>query len=80
MKESYFMWCFGVLEPGYYGTVEIKTGKSTLFVPRLPSSYAIWMGPLLTLDNIKNKYLVDEVHYIDEVLYMKIRFKTLQNI
>ncbi|XP_022915555.2 xaa-Pro dipeptidase [Onthophagus taurus] len=67
-QESYFMWAFGVLEPGVYGTVDISTGKSTLFIPRLPESYAIWMGPLLTLQDFKNKYQVDECFYLDEIV------------
>lgn len=65
------MWTFGVLEPGCYGIIDIETGKQILFVPRLPESYAIWMGPLLSLDDYKNKYKVDEVHFVDQVfLYL----------
>ncbi|XP_017783851.1 PREDICTED: xaa-Pro dipeptidase [Nicrophorus vespilloides] len=66
-QESYFMWTFGVLDAGCFGAVVIKTGKSLLFVPRLPDSYAVWMGPLLTLDDFKNKYKVDSVYYVDQL-------------
>lgn len=66
-QESYFMWAFGVLEPGCYGAFQVDTGKQILFVPRLPPSYAIWMGPLHTPEDFKNKYQVDEVYYTDEI-------------
>uniref|UniRef100_A0A182TIS7 RAP domain-containing protein n=1 Tax=Anopheles melas TaxID=34690 RepID=A0A182TIS7_9DIPT len=65
-QESYFTYLFGVTEPGCYGTVEIKTGRATLYVPRLPEEYAVWMGPLLGLEDFKKKYEVDTVHYVDE--------------
>ena len=67
LQESYFTYLFGVTEPGCYGTVEIKTGRATLYVPRLPEEYAVWMGPLLGLEDFKKKYEVDTVHYVDEV-------------
>uniref|UniRef100_A0A2M4AE57 Xaa-Pro dipeptidase n=1 Tax=Anopheles triannulatus TaxID=58253 RepID=A0A2M4AE57_9DIPT len=66
-QESYFMYMFGVTEPGCYGTVEVNTGRTVLFVPRLPEEYSVWMGPLLGLDDFKRKYEVDAVYYVDEI-------------
>eukprot|EP00164_Ancoracysta_twista_P002853 GFYU01003797.1.p1 GENE.GFYU01003797.1~~GFYU01003797.1.p1 ORF type:complete len:506 (+),score=180.96 GFYU01003797.1:110-1519(+) len=66
-QESNFQYLFGVREPGCQGIIEIDTGKSTLFIPRLPEEYAIWMGRILTCDDFKQKYLVDEVRYVDEI-------------
>ncbi|KAF2882314.1 hypothetical protein ILUMI_23879 [Ignelater luminosus] len=66
-QESYFMWAFGVLEPDCYGAIEIETGKTHLFVPRLPDSYAIWMGPLHSLEDFSKKYLIENVYYSDTI-------------
>ncbi|XP_029043596.2 xaa-Pro dipeptidase isoform X1 [Osmia bicornis bicornis] len=66
-QESFFQWCFGVEEPGCYGAIDTSTGTSILFVPRLPAEYAIWQGKLHTLEDFKKRYVVDEVHYTDEI-------------
>lgn len=43
-QESYFQYLFGVRHADCYGFIHVDTGKSYLFVPRLPESYAVWMG------------------------------------
>ncbi|XAR67184.1 Xaa-Pro dipeptidase [Bertholletia excelsa] len=51
-QESYFAYLFGVREPGFYGAIDIATGESILFAPRLSAEYAVWLGeikPLKTL-------------------------------
>ena len=54
-------------EPDFYGAIDCGSGQSYLFAPRLPDSYAIWMGKLRTLEEIKVRYGVDQVHYSDMV-------------
>lgn len=66
-QESYFQYMFGVKEPGCYGAIHVKTGQTTLFVPRLPDEYAVWMGHLHTLDEFKKMYEVDQVRYCDDL-------------
>lgn len=66
-QESYFNYLFGVTEPMCYGTIHVATGHTTIFIPRLPESYAVWMGPLHSCSTLKNKYEVDDVLYVDEI-------------
>lgn len=54
-------------EPGFFGLVEVNTGSSLLFIPRLPEEYATWMGPIPTPDDVTEKYGVTETYYVDQV-------------
>ena len=66
-QESYFHWTFGVREADFYGAIDLETGKSYLFAPKLPNSYSIWMGKLYTLQDFRDRYSVDEVFYTEQV-------------
>lgn len=66
-QESYFTWICGVREPGCYFALDVATRKAHLFIRRLPEDYEIWMGKLLSCDDFKKIYAVDEVHYVDEL-------------
>ncbi|GLC34339.1 hypothetical protein PLESTB_000740100 [Pleodorina starrii] len=66
-QESYMHYLFGVQECDWLGALCVKTGCSLLFMPRLPESYAVWMGRLKGPEEFKAKYGVDAVHYVDEM-------------
>ena len=66
-QESYFHWAFGVIEPDFYGAINVENGESILFIPRLPPSYVAWMGKIKETDEFKQIYHVDHVYYVDEL-------------
>eukprot|EP00288_Rhodomonas_lens_P014861 CAMPEP_0177695746 /NCGR_PEP_ID=MMETSP0484_2-20121128/3620_1 /TAXON_ID=354590 /ORGANISM="Rhodomonas lens, Strain RHODO" /LENGTH=533 /DNA_ID=CAMNT_0019206689 /DNA_START=117 /DNA_END=1717 /DNA_ORIENTATION=- len=66
-QESNFHYLFGVEFPGCYGAIEVGSGAATLFVPRQPDAYAVWMGTPPTLEELKEQYAVDRVMYVDEM-------------
>nr|DAD22114.1 TPA_asm: hypothetical protein HUJ06_023577 [Nelumbo nucifera] len=66
-QESYFAYLFGVREPGFYGAIDVSTGKSILFAPRLTEDYAIWSGKIKPLSSFKERYMVSMVCYTGEI-------------
>jgi len=66
-QESSFAYLFGVKEPGFYGTIEVESGRTTLYMPRLPPEYAVWMGKIQPPSYFKDLYEVDEVMFVDEL-------------
>jgi Xaa-Pro dipeptidase len=66
-QESFFQYLFGLKEPGFLGALEVGSGRATLFMPRLPESYAVWMGRIQPPEHFREHYAVDEVRYADEI-------------
>ena len=75
MQESYFQWCFGVTEADCFGVIEVDTGKATLFFPKLPEEYMVWMGEIHSLGHFKAKYAVEETKYSKDVRVVLVTFK-----
>lgn len=66
-QESFFHWATGVTEPDCFLALDVDGKKSTLFVPRLPEEYGVWMGAIMTTDEFVMKYSVDECKYTDQL-------------
>ncbi|KAK2385352.1 Metallopeptidase M24 family protein [Trifolium repens] len=66
-QESYFAYLFGVKEPGFYGAIDVGSGDSILFAPRLPDEYAVWMGKIKQLSHFKEHYMVTKTYFTDEI-------------
>lgn len=74
-QEAYVHYLFGVQQEDAAGAICVNTGRTTLFVPRLPDSYAVWMGRLATLDELRDKYGVDAVHWAEDAGEVLARMK-----
>jgi Xaa-Pro dipeptidase len=67
-QESHFHYLFGVKEADFYGAINITSGESILFIPRLPESYGVWMGEILPPSYFKKLYSVSNVYYVDQMV------------
>lgn len=48
-QEAYFQYLFGVNDgEDFYGAFDLRSERAILFMPRLPASYAVWMGHIPT--------------------------------
>ena len=66
-QESYFQYLTGVKEPDCAVLIDVeKSGHTTLFIPRLPTEYATFMGKIRTPAEWQDLYHVDAVRYQDE--------------
>lgn len=50
-----------------YGVVDVNSGKTTLFVPKLPDEYRIWCGAIYPPEHFRLSYAVDEVVYTEDI-------------
>jgi Xaa-Pro dipeptidase len=66
-QESYFWYLTGVKEPDCHVAIDVPTGHTCLFIPKLPADYATVMGRIQQPAEWKETYIVDEVLYVDQV-------------
>lgn len=50
-----------------YAAISLKTGKTTLFIPKLPDEYKIWCGTIYPPEHFRLSYAVDEVVYTEDI-------------
>lgn len=65
-QDAYFYHLFGYEVPDCFGCV-FADGKGIIFIPRLPESYATWMGPLPNAEFVCRVTGIDECFYTDEI-------------
>lgn len=66
-QESFFQYLFGVKEAGFYGILEVATGRATLFMPRLPDAWAVWLGTIYPPSHFEAAYGIENVRYVEEL-------------
>lgn len=68
VQEPYFHWTFGVSEPDCFGLIQVSTGKTYLFFPKVEEANIIWLGKPLTLNEYRCRYKVEDVLFVDSVI------------
>ncbi|ORE01438.1 hypothetical protein BCV72DRAFT_339415 [Rhizopus microsporus var. microsporus] len=66
-QESNFFYVTGVTEPNFHVVIDLSTNKITLVSPNLDPDAVMWMGLPDTLDQLKEKYDIDEAVYFDKL-------------
>ncbi|KAI7901048.1 peptidase M24, structural domain-containing protein, partial [Cokeromyces recurvatus] len=66
-QESNFFYVTGVAEPDFHVTIDIETKHVRLFAPNVNPELVMWMGMPDSLEELKAKYDVDEVVYVDQL-------------
>ena len=56
--------CFGVLEPGFYGAVDLNTGRSYLYQPKLGEDWRLWKGHIPS--NQEVSWSLDQMDIVTE--------------
>lgn len=54
-------------EPDCFAVIFLDTGKTALFIPRLPPVYAVFMGEILPPSHFQSVYGFDEAYYVDDI-------------
>ena len=67
-QESYFQYLTGVKEPDCAVLIDVESGSTTLFIPRLPADYATIMGKIRTTAEWQDMYHMDSVRFQDETM------------
>jgi Xaa-Pro dipeptidase len=67
-QDSWFNYLFGTKEPDMFGAVDVATGKSTLFIPKLPEWWSIWCGVIHPPAYFQHLYAVDEVKFSEDIV------------
>jgi Xaa-Pro dipeptidase len=66
-QEAFFHYLFGVEEESFYGALDLDSGQTALFAPRLPDFYGVWFGKMQPPSFYKERYAVDYCAYKDEL-------------
>lgn len=64
ISDGLFFWITGWEKPSSIILIDIQTGISTLFVTPFDKKYAIWTGPIITDEKIKEMTGVDKVYRV----------------
>ena len=55
-QESNFFYLTGCIHPDFHFTLDLKTKKSTIFIPEYDKDYALWHGHAPTVESVSKEY------------------------
>ncbi|KAK9496584.1 hypothetical protein O3M35_013135 [Rhynocoris fuscipes] len=69
IQEPFFYWLFGVVEPDFYGVLDVRSARVVLFVNKSEEqdNVSVSSGCLLDFELIRNKYEVDEIRNFGDI-------------
>lgn len=65
-QDSNFWYLFGVNLADCYASIEVESGRTVLFAPKIDEGYKIWMT-VFSLEEQREKFNVDSVLYVSEI-------------
>ena len=66
-QDSHFLWATGASLLDCYLSISVDDARATLYIPKLPASYAVWMGAIRSPADVAAEYGVDEGAYVSEL-------------
>lgn len=69
-QESNFWYLSGVNEAGCSLILDLKTEEYHLFVPKRDTQYAVWHGYVKSLEQYREEYQPDHLHYDNQLLHV----------
>lgn len=66
-QESNFLYLTGVDEPDFRMLLDPGDGSYRLFVPRRDALYAVWAGYVYSLEEYRQYYRPDHIHYVEDL-------------
>lgn len=66
-QSSDFLYLAGVPEPNYFLLLDPRSGRDTLFVPRVDATHRVWLGHVPDAAETKRTYGFSHVRYADEL-------------
>jgi Xaa-Pro dipeptidase len=66
-QNSNFIYLTGVQDPDFHVLLDPRSGRSTLFIPRIDAEHKVWLGPIPGPAQCRKLYGFSRIAYADEL-------------